>query len=304
MMRCCYPILLPIRIILAITTLYCFVAVAIGKKISQDYKSSPSFDLTPALATEGYFNDPAHFGINITVLISAIFTLYRPNSTYWWLSSPFRRMLFALTLATLALNYGIGLFIGILGQHNGCSDSFFANTRSRCVVQYGVSGCETLWAVLIIMEAVITIQQWKDRKWLEQTAEQELRTAVMYRPDLSLETGGGVGHEANQGPHNNNSSNINGGELELTSIAGQQVTNERGVGDEEESLPEYTRRRPRDQPRIIDATHPPERLVGAVARRLQSDEETGGSSSVSQTPQGQATVEIPSEELPPPSYKP
>ncbi|KAF9394114.1 hypothetical protein BGX21_010481, partial [Mortierella sp. AD011] len=256
--RCCYPFLLPIRIILAITTLYCFVAVAIGKKISQDYRTSRSFDLEPGLATEAYFNDPAHLGINITVLISIVFMLYSPGSAYWWLSPPVRRIIFALALASLAQTYGIMLLIRILKVQGRCNNPFFVNTQSRCVVQYSVSGCEILWGVLIIIEAIVTIQQQKDIKWQEQTAERELRTAVIYRPDLSLEAG--------QGPRDTNNNN-NQGEFELTSIVSQP--NERGVGDEEEeSLPEYTRRRPRDQPRIVDATHPPERFAGAVARRL------------------------------------
>ncbi|KAF9207253.1 hypothetical protein BGZ49_000863 [Haplosporangium sp. Z 27] len=309
-MRWCYPLLRPIRIIIAVTSLYCFVTVSIGKKVSQDNQPvSTANSTTSSLATEDFFQDSAHFGINITALINTILVLYHPWSVYWWLSTPFRRMLFALTLSSLAQVYGIRQFVLIFNDHTSCNDPFFDNTRLRCQIQYGVSGCELFWSVLVVMEAIISILITRDKKWLEQTAEEELRTAVMYRPDITLEV--------------RDNSNTSGGVIELTSIPGQLEASGWVVEEVEEQLPEYTRRRNRDQPMIIDAMNPPERLAGAVARRLQSEGVSGSSndhtaiepstslplppptiSHITNIPQRESTDISIDDLLPPPSYKP
>ncbi|KAF9438741.1 hypothetical protein BGZ76_005260 [Entomortierella beljakovae] len=277
--RACYWALKPIRAVICIATLYSFVSVSIGKKLGQDTMSSSLYDDPSdinAYATQDFFDDSAHFGINITALINTLIIIFYPHASFWWLRSAFRRMTFALVLASLAQCYGIKLLVEILDKGGCSSDPFFSKTRARCWIQYGVTGCEILWSILLILESFISSRQQRDVKWQEQTAEVELQNAVVYRPDLSLEAGGGVLSSNNN--NNNNSSNNNDDDDDDDVELGirRNHDNEQSIAQsgyvEEDQLPQYTRRRPRDQPRIIDAANPPQRLAGAVARQIHLEE--------------------------------
>ncbi|KAI1303546.1 hypothetical protein EDD11_005322 [Mortierella claussenii] len=296
----CYTLLKPARVLIALLTLYSFVSISIGRKISLDKAASLATSSSPPhanatttpppvqnLATEDFFKDSAHLGINITVLIGCLCVLYAPRPNYWWwFSNRFRRHLLTWTFAALALSYGISCLTSILKNYmGGCQDSFFDNTRSRCFIQYSVSTSEIVWAVLLVIEGKLAVKQLYDRKWFEQNAEEEVASAVLYRPDLTLlvtpptptdTTLGRAGTTTVPGTtstgEGNGLSDENAIELIITSntttsrLAGQQHDNHE---EEEEQPPEYSRRRPRDQLRIVDTAHLPAQLEGAVVRALQ-----------------------------------
>ena len=179
------------------------------------------------------------------------------------------------------------------------------------------------------------VQRKNDRKWNEERADEEVQDAVMYRPDLTtlpsttppgtagddlteeeyhaleaLEdqsaTGAGTGTRA----RNEVGSEVI--ELAHREGGGSGLGIGSGFGgreEEEEPLPEYVYRRPRNQPMIVDTTHPPRRLAGAVARRIQSESATYaltiGPSSEPVPQETQTTIAVPTcSAPPPPGYTP
>ncbi|KAI8596721.1 hypothetical protein EDD21DRAFT_387406 [Dissophora ornata] len=126
-----------IRVIIFALTFASFVSVAISKNIK-----GSSVSLLPDLATEAFFQDSAHLGINIVLFIICL-CVYYP-------------VLIAIVFISLGLNYGIRILTAILVEHHGCRDPFFDNTQTRCWIQYGVSSCEILWSVLLMIEACVS----------------------------------------------------------------------------------------------------------------------------------------------------
>ncbi|KAF8934482.1 hypothetical protein BGZ58_005679 [Dissophora ornata] len=281
-----------LRIIIATLTLTSFVSVAISKNIK-----GSSVSPLPDLATESFFQDSAHLGINIVLFVFALFMYYSS--------------IVPIVFFSLGLNYGIRILTAISVENHGCEDPFFDNTRTRCWIQYGVSGCEILWSIMLMIETCILLQHSGDQKPNNQAtaaaAVEEVQNSVIYQPDLSL---GAV--EENRGQITNASDTADSGAVELTEISIHTSTAEQDDGEnEEEQLPKYTRRRPRDQPRIVDATHPPERLANAVATVLNSEAAEADPVATSASPpyteqRAESTVINMTAEVlpPPPTYQP
>ncbi|KAF9918586.1 hypothetical protein BX616_007600 [Lobosporangium transversale] len=251
--RSCYLALTPIRALVALLTLSCLIAIAVSRKLDADRTWPPGQkeQETPLLATVEYFKDSPQLTINLIPLIGAVYLLYsryNPNTSdanNGWHSSWFFRNVVILSFTIVGLFYGIDQLIKVSVDHNGCNDPFFTNTQSRCWVQYGVSSSEIAWAVLLIVESRLAIRQMRDQEPRFQNADEEVRAAALYQPDLSLTDN-------------------------LSSPERIELTNQRT--DVNDQPPEYTSERSRNQPQIVDATNPPERLAEAVARRLQSED--------------------------------
>ncbi|KAF8934480.1 hypothetical protein BGZ58_005677 [Dissophora ornata] len=220
-----------IHFIVAALTLASFVSVSIGKKTV-----GSSVSPLPDLATEAFFHDSVHLGINIALFITSFY--------YYYPIIP------AIAFLSLGLNYGIRDLTAILIEHHGCRDPFFDNTRTRCRIQYGVSICEILWSILVMFEACVLIQFVAGRKLEEMVLKDSIRRSAARSAAAS-------------------------GTVESTVVSSHTSTTEQDGGEneeEEEQLPKYTQTRPSDQPPIVDAAaHPPERLSNVVASVLNSE---------------------------------
>jgi hypothetical protein len=349
--RFCYPLLVPIRLLISILTLSNIVCIFVGKRLSQDtpppsappdyspptsYPDDVNYDNTAA--TEEFFPDSEQLGINICLLAATLYMLYRPRTRFWWLTSNFRLTILSWGFAIAGCYFALSQYIRIVPVHGGCGNGgvsgggggFFRYTRMRCWMQLGISASQVAWAVLLVWESFLMAKQKNDRKWNEQRADEEVRGAVMYQPDLNAlpitggrEGGSGSGRGSLEYDDGRSADEV---ELATRTGAGTGTGAGSGVmdldhpgggtiggggsgtrGELEETLPEYESRRPRGQPLIVDTTHPPRRLAGAVARRMQS--ESAGhtltsnnttTTSASESGTQSATVSLP----PPPSYIP
>lgn len=350
--RFCYALLIPIRLLICLLTLSNIISIFIGKRLSEDtpppsappdyspppntptsYPEDVNYDNTAA--TEKFFPDSGQLGLNICLLAATLYMLYKPGTRFWWLSSNFRLTILSWGFAIAGMYYALTQYIRILPVNGGCEAGFFRYTRMRCWIQLGISASQTGWAILLILESFVMVKQKHDRKWNEQRADEEVQGAVMYQPDLTTLPAGGEGGGRFSLEYDDRSVS----EMEMASRTGAGIGVGTGtvsnaidgghlggvgrVGAEvDEALPEYASRRPRGQPLIVDATHPPRRLAGAVARRMQSEsaahtvppttsntpppsvnasdlgsQELGATASTANTA---ATATLP----PPPSYKP
>ncbi|KAK3809926.1 MAG: hypothetical protein JOS17DRAFT_796500 [Linnemannia elongata] len=313
--RFCYALLIPIRLLICLLTLSNIISIFIGKRLSEDtpppsappdyspppntptsYPEDVNYDNTAA--TEKFFPDSGQLGLNICLLAATLYMLYKPGTRFWWLSSNFRLTILSWGFAIAGMYYALTQYIRIL-------------------------------------PSFVMVKQKHDRKWNEQRADEEVQGAVMYQPDLTTLPAGGEGGGRFSLEYDDRSVS----EMEMASRTGAGIGVGTGtvsnaidgghlggvgrVGAEvDEALPEYASRRPRGQPLIVDATHPPRRLAGAVARRMQSEsaahtvppttsntpppsvnasdlgsQELGATASTANTA---ATATLP----PPPSYKP
>ncbi|KAH7025478.1 hypothetical protein BKA57DRAFT_500012 [Linnemannia elongata] len=302
--RFCYPLIIPIRLLICLLTLSNIICIFAGKRLSQDtpppsappdyspppntptsYPEDVNYDNTAA--TEKFFPDSEQLGLNICLLAATLYMLYKPGTRFWWLTSNFRLTILSWGFAIAGMYYALTQYIRIVPVNGGCEAGFFRYTRMRCWMQLGISASQTGWAVLLVWESFVMVKQKNDRKWNEQRADEEVQGAVMYQPDLTALPVGGGGGRRDSLEYDNRSVD----ELELATRTGAGTgagtgtgsdTADRGhlggiggVGAEtEEALPEYASRRPRGQPLIVDTTHPPRRLAGAVARRMQSESTT------------------------------
>ncbi|KAF9101234.1 hypothetical protein BGX29_005870 [Mortierella sp. GBA35] len=339
--RFCYPLLVPIRILIALLTASNIISIFVGKRLSQD-SLPPSTTLDPTTvpatlyASEDQFQDSEQAGINIALLAGTLYMLYRPRTRFWWLTSNLRLTILTWTFAILGIVYAVTQYVKIVSQRtgrSGCENVYFEYTRMRCRLQYGVCGSQVGWAVLLVLESFVMVQQKGDRKWNEQRADEEIQGAVMYRPDIFSppQQPAGVatrGIDGDGGRDDERRSSLDGSEELAAAGIGIRTGTAQGFeaielshrgsggGEREEDLPEYTIRKPRNQPLIVDTAHPPQRLAGAVTRRIQSESTTNTASTLpplstalASEPDAQGAAaqraEQPSAPVPPPpSYTP
>ncbi|KAF9125298.1 hypothetical protein BGW39_007512 [Mortierella sp. 14UC] len=344
--RFCYPLIVPIRLLISLITLSNIICILVGKQLSKDTPPpsapvdasttapNPQLNYDGTAATEKFFPDSEQVAINACLLAATLYMLYKPQTRFWWLTSNFRLTILSWGFAILGGYYALTQYIRIVTSNagGGCGSRFFQFTRMQCWMQLGVSGGEVAWAVLLIWESFIMVKQKNDRKWNEQRADEEVQEAVMYQPDLTVlpvarttgvrdnfdydgrssdaldmatGTGAGAGH---------GSEIIELGHLGARRDGSFGPTGATTAAVEEE-LPEYASRRPRNQPLIVDTAHPPRRLAGAVARRLQSESATHTLTTPSAPPSGidfqeppvastTATASAAMTLPPPPSYTP
>ncbi|KAF9546171.1 hypothetical protein EC957_010157 [Mortierella hygrophila] len=314
--RFCYPLLIPIRLLICLIALSNIICIFIGKRLSKDtpppsappeYSPPPNATSYPddvnydnTAATEKFFPDSEQLGLNICLLAATLYMLYKPGTRFWWLTSNFRLTILSWGFAIAGVYYSLTQYIRIVPVNGGCGAEFFRYTRMRCWMQLGISASQTGWAVLLVWESFVMVKQKNDRKWNEQRADEELQGAVMYQPDLAALPAGGAAAGRIRDSLEYDDRSVD--ELELATMtgagtgagagggAGTGTGTGTGIGSDaidrghlggvgreaeaEEALPEYANRRPRGQPLIVDVTHPPRRLVGAVARRMQSESAT------------------------------
>lgn len=342
--RFCYPLLIPIRLLISLLTLSNIVSILIGKRLSQDtlppsappdyypptsYPEDVNYDNTAA--TEKFFLDSEQLGVNICLLVPTLYMLYRPRTRFWWLTSNFRLTILSWGFAIAGCYFGLSQYIRIVPVHGGCGKGgeseggFFRYTRMRCRMQLGISASQVAWAILLLWESFVMVKQKNDIKWNEQRADEEVQGAVMYQPDLTalpIAGGGGSGFGRGSLEYDDGRSVD---DVELATMTGAGTGTGAGSdamdldhpgggggsgtrGEAEEALPEYESRRPRGQLLIVDTTHPPRRLAGAVARRMQSE---SAGHTVTSTTTTTSSLEPGSQELgttmplpPPPSYTP
>ncbi|KAG0056480.1 hypothetical protein BGZ83_004738 [Gryganskiella cystojenkinii] len=148
-------------------------------------------------------------------------------------------------VAVLSTMYAISLLVRIQNQ-GGCGSSNMTFVKTRCQMQYAISGVELLWSVLLITEGTLNYKQSRDVDWqnkqrvLEEQRMQE--SAVQYQPDLSLY--GSNNNQGGSGGPTTPAGTGTGNDLLLTSV-------------EMEPLPVYMPRPDKDQPMIIDMTNRP-----------------------------------------------
>ncbi|KAF9908115.1 hypothetical protein EC991_010243 [Linnemannia zychae] len=310
--RFCYPLLVPIRLLISLITLSNIICILVGKQLSKDTpppsaptdtsttSTNPKLNYDGSAATEKFFPDSEQVAINACVLAATLYMLYKPQTRFWWLTSNFRLTILSWGFAILGGYYALTQYIRIVTSNagGGCRSGFFQYTRMQCWMQFGVSGGEIAWAVLLIWESFIMVKQKNDRKWNEQRADEEVQAAVMYQPDLTVLPAAGATETAgNRDRFDHDGRSLEG--LDIATGAGAGTGTGAGHGSDtiemrplgtrrdgshgpsgvttatvEDDLPEYTSRRPRNQPLIVDTTHPPRRLAGAVARRMQSESAT------------------------------
>ncbi|KAF9929261.1 hypothetical protein FBU30_001743 [Linnemannia zychae] len=291
--RFCYPLLVPIRLLIAFITFSTVISIFVGKRLSQDTPppSAPSDSTASDAATEDFYPDSAQAAVNSLLLIATLYMLYRPQTRYWWLTSNFRLTVISWGFAIIGCYYALSQYIRIMHVHGGCESNYFRYTRMRCWIQLGASAGQVGWAALLILESFIMVKQKNDRKWNEQRADEEIQGAVMYQPDLSAPSWSPVQERENREYDSYSEDNL---EMESRTGAGigngpdpreqsYRVHSETTSTVVEEHLPEYESRRPRNQPLIVDTTHPPPRLAGAIARRMISE-------SVAHTSSGDAPI--------------
>ncbi|KAG9070480.1 hypothetical protein KI688_008016 [Linnemannia hyalina] len=304
--RFCYPLLIPIRLLICLIALSNIICIFIGKRLSKDtpppsappeYSPPPNTTSYPedvnydnTAATEKFFPDSEQLGFNICLLAATLYMLYKPGTRFWWLTSNFRLTILSWGFAIAGVYYSLTQYIRIVPVNGGCEAEFFRYTRMRCWMQLGISASQTGWAVLLVWESFVMVKQKNDRKWNEQRADEEVQEAVMYQPDLTALPVGGAAAGIGSDSLEYDDRSVDELELATRTGAGTGVGTGTGAGSDtidhgylggvgrraeaEEALPEYASRRPRGQPLIVDVTHPPRRLAGAVARRMQSESAT------------------------------
>ncbi|KAF9546751.1 hypothetical protein BGW38_009651, partial [Lunasporangiospora selenospora] len=224
-----------LRVLLGILSLGCFIAIAISLRMP----TSP-----PPLQNDGSFpssvwSDPLYMGsqqlgVNAILFIASIYSFFGRRE---W--SPVNRIALAWILTMINLIYAVSLLFRIR-QLGGCSGPVYGQSFERCNLQVGICSTEIAWALLLIMESVITFRRSRDPEYLTKLRVQEeeriAESAIRYQPDLSL-----------YGNSNANASNnrLNGGPESGPSAV------------EMEPLPAYMPHRPKDQPYIIDMADRP-----------------------------------------------
>lgn len=290
----CYPLLGPLRIIICILSLGSLIAIYIGKRLSsanEDLDASAASGTILAKDSKNYFQDETQIGVDFAIFFMALFVFYRPQTSYWWAAGPLRRTAVCWTMAGLGAGYAINQLVHILASgdpvygpgstligfsRKGCSAEIYDLTRGRCNIQLWASGVEILWALLVVIEGALWVIQRNDKAWHAQKANFEVQNAVLYQPTITLPA-----------PSTSPDGVVDTMELDeihvIPSSSGQRQHVE-GEGEftapVDEALPTYQYKAPRGQPRIIDATNPPERLREALEGRLQN----GASSSSSHSP--------------------
>ncbi|KAG0313531.1 hypothetical protein BGZ99_008833 [Dissophora globulifera] len=216
-----YVLIRPLRYTVAFLAFLNFMAIATALRFtaSEDDTSSISF------------MDFQQIVINGAIFVACVYSAF--GRTMW--TSAYRGVIVAI-VCVLSLIYSISLLLHIQSQ-GGCASPFFTEVRTRCIIQYVVSGIEILWTVLLAIETVIRHFQSRDVDWLNkmriEEEERAMAGAVHYQPDLSLY---GNGSPA--------------GAPRFSEIDGDAYAVPSSV--ELESLPAYMPRPDKDQPIIID----------------------------------------------------
>ncbi|GJJ69270.1 hypothetical protein EMPS_01616 [Entomortierella parvispora] len=295
----CYPLLGPLRILICFLSLISLIAIYIGKRLSTANESSdavaPSGTIL-AKNSDKYFQDDTQLGLDYAIFFMALFIYFRPQTSYWWAAGPWRRMIVSWIMAGLGAGYAINQLVQILTTDDpahsvdqignlpkGCSVHVYDLTRGRCYIQMGVSAAEMFWALLVVLEGGLWAMQRGDKVWHAQKANSEVQNAVLYQPTNTLPTADASDEEMD-------------GSVELEEIRVEGGGLSSPTFQEDEPLPKYQVKAPKGQPRIIDATHPPERLREAVEERLHQDIPSGSSSSTASAPPASL---VPSSSMPP-----
>ncbi|KAK3848561.1 MAG: hypothetical protein J3R72DRAFT_429250 [Linnemannia gamsii] len=330
--RFCYPLLVPIRLFITLLTLSNIICILVGKQLSKDtpppsapsdaatVSTNPQLNYDGTAATDMFFPDSEQTALNACLLAATLYMLYKPQTRFWWLTSNFRLTILSWGFAILGGYYAVTQYIRIVPVNGGCETAFFRYTRMQCWMQVGVSAGQVGWAILLIWESFVMVKQKNDHKWNERRVDEEIQSAVMYQPDLTalpsgsgaaagvrdsfdydgrsldeldMATGTGIGVGAGIGAGARQESDA----IELGYLGRRRDessgTTTTGAATVDEELPEYASRRLRNQPLIVDTTHPPRRLAGAVARRMQSESATHTMNAPSAPPSESASQEQP-----------
>lgn len=206
-----YQLLRPLRLLVGLLAFTNFVIIASGMRFSNSSETTQSV----------YFMDFQQLLINGGLFVASVYT---SSSRSTWTAT--YKTVAVGVLCCLSFMYAITLLIRIQ-SNGGCSSAAFEDKATRCIMQYVISTDEMLWAILLLMEGVITYHQSKDVEWQNKVREEEEEraqaTAVHYQPDLSLSGSNNEGDTAAD-----------------------------PISMEMEPLPAYVPRAPRDQPRIVD----------------------------------------------------
>ena len=299
-----YPLLGPLRIFICILSLISLIAIYIGKRLStanEDLDAAAAKGTILAQDSKKNFQDETQIGLDFAIFFMALYVFFRPQTSYWWAAGQLRRSIVCWTMAGLGagcasnqlfqiLTSGDPVYISAPGgseqidiSPRGCSAHIYDLTRGRCWIQMGASAAEILWALLVILEGGLWVIQRRDKTWHAQKANFEVQNAVLYQPTITLPTPG----ESQDGVEDTM-------ELDEIHVVPNTSGQRQHVEDEDvsgstapvdEALPTYQYKAPRGQLRIIDATHPPERLTEALEGRLQQGASSGTFPSTASAPE-------------------